>query len=291
MSAHSNGTDLFDQLEINQESEIKKFKSLERYRNEMYQFYSWVVSDVGQGQYIPQRYRESASGRLYSFGYANLQNAPKVIRHCLLAGQYDYDIENCHFTLFSQLAEKYGFITEGINEYILKKHEIRKSLADALGMTDIDLIKKSLVSIIYGSKETVYYKAAIPKYLGSQRAKLFYSMPIVKAIIKDVRIGSKIILDNQHSNQRGNIKNVLGKNIDANLEPRYLIAHLLQGLEAKMLLIARRLFAVKITLLQHDGFTCIGPIDRQLLEETIKKETGYTVEYSEEKLKAPIELD
>jgi len=88
-----------DQSSIDQAAEQDKLKSLKQHRDKIYQLVAWTASDIGQNQYLPQCYRESPSGRLYGFYHPNLQNAPKAIRHALLDGQYDYDIENCHFTL------------------------------------------------------------------------------------------------------------------------------------------------------------------------------------------------
>ena len=287
MKTPSDTLELFDQSSIDQKAELDKLKTLKQYRDIIYPFVAWTASDIGQNQYLPQRYREAPSGRLYSCDHANLQNAPRPIRHALLEGQYDYDIENCHFTLFSQLAYKYGYKATGINYYLRNKTKIRESLADALGLADVTPVKESLLAIIYGAKETRYWDAAIPKNLGQQGAELFFALPVVEAIIKDVEIGTEIIIENQPVNQRGNIKNAMGKNIHSSERSAKVMAHLLQGIEAKILQIARGMFASKISLLQHDGFTCYEKIDRKRLEAAIKKELGYVVKYSEKKLKAP----
>jgi len=277
----------FDQSSIDQAAGQDKLKSLKQLRDKIYQLVAWTASDIGQNQFLPQCYRESPSGRLYSIYHPNLQNAPKAIRHALLDGQYDYDIENCHFTLFSQLANKYGYITNAINHYLKNKSQVRESLADAIGMADVTPVKESLLAIIYGARESSYWKAAIPKYLGQQRAELFFALPIVKDILQDVEIGTAIIIENQVVNQRGNIKNAMDKIIHCSGKSAKVMAHLLQGLEARILEIARRMFASKISLLQHDGFTCDEKIDRKALEATVKKELGYDVKYSETRLKSP----
>ncbi len=277
----------FDQSSIDQAAELDKLKSLKQHRDKIYQLVAWTASDIGQNQFLPQCYREAQSGRLYSFYHANLQNAPKAIRHALLDGQYDYDIENCHFTLFSQLANKYGYITNAINHYLKNKTKVRESLADAIGLADVTPVKESLLAIIYGARESSYWKAAIPKYLGQQMAELFFALPLVKEILKDVEIGTAIIIENQVVNQRGNIKNAMDKIIHCSGKSAKIMAHLLQGIEARILQIARRMFASKISLLQHDGFTCYEKIDRKALETTVKKELGYDVKYSETRLKSP----
>ena len=277
----------FDQSSIDQAAELDKLKSLKQHRDKIYQLVAWTASDIGQNQFLPQCYREAQSGRLYSFYHANLQNAPKPIRHALLDGQYDYDIENCHFTLFSQLAYKYGYKTTAINHYLNNKTKVRKSLADAIGLADVTPVKESLLAIIYGARESSYWKAAIPKYLGQQRAELFFALPIVKDILQDVEIGTAIIIENQVVNQRGNIKNVMDKIIHCSCKSAKVMAHLLQGIEARILQIARRMYASKISLLQHDGFTCYEKIDRKALEATVEKELGYDVKYSETRLKSP----
>jgi hypothetical protein len=287
MKTPSDFIELFDQSSIDQAAELDKLKSLKQYRDTIYQLVAWTASDIGQNQYLPQCYREAPSGRLYSFYHANLQNAPKPIRHALLDGQYDYDIENCHFSLLSQLAKRCGYETNAIDYYLSHKTQVRESLTSAIGFTDITPVKESLLAMIYGAKKSTYWKAAIPKYLGQERAELFYTLPIVKSIFQDIEIATTLIIEHQPVNQRGNIKNAMGKNIHISCEPPKIMAHLLQGIEARILQIARKMFAGKISLLQHDGFTCYEKIDRKALEVAIKKELGYDVKYSEERLKAP----
>ena len=156
MTTLNDSDEPFDQSSIDQAAELEKLKSLKQYRDTIYQLVAWTASDIGQNQFLPQCYREAQSGRLYSFYHANLQNAPKAIRHALLDGQYDYDIENCHFTLFSQLSNKYGYITNAINRYLKNKTKVRESLADAIGLADVIPIKESLLAIIYGARESHY---------------------------------------------------------------------------------------------------------------------------------------
>ena len=116
---------------------------------------------------------------------------------------------------------------------------------------------------------------------------MFFALPLVKDILKDVEIGTDIIIENQSVNQRGNIKNAMGKVIHCSSKSAKIMAHLLQGIEARILQVARRMYASKISLLQHDGFTCYEKIDRKDLETTVKKELGYDVKYSETRLKSP----
>lgn len=86
----------------------------------------------------------------------------------------------------------------------------------------------------------------------------------------------------------GNIKNAMGCSINIKTEGKpKVMAHLLQGIEAKMLEIARETFPGKILLLQHDGFTCAAPVNIKLLEKAIMQRLGYQMEFSEERLQIP----
>jgi hypothetical protein len=57
--------------------------------------------------------------------------------------------------------------------------------------------------------------------------------------------------------KKGFISNAMNKAIRRDAEPKAIMAHILQGIEARILNIALDLFSNEILLLQHDGFTTI----------------------------------
>ena len=72
--------------------------------------------------------------------------------------------------------------------------------------------------------------------------------------------------------------------------PEKILAHLLQGVESKILEIVRIELGNNILLLQHDGFTCAEPVDARSLETMVLNDIGYSIEFSEELLQMPADL-
>lgn len=58
----------------------------------------------------------------------------RIIRKAALHGLWDYDIENCHFAIFSQLAAKYGYQADAVRDYINRKNDIREGIASRVGI-------------------------------------------------------------------------------------------------------------------------------------------------------------
>jgi hypothetical protein len=69
------------------------------------------------------------------------------------------------------------------------------------------------------------------------------------------------------------------------------LAHLIQGVEARMLKVVLKLYAPEIVLLQHDGFASKSRLDVRLLERTISEEIGYSVVLEEERIWVPADLN
>ena len=66
-----------------------------------------------------------------------------------------------------------------------------------------------------------------------------------------------------------------------------LLAHLVQGVEAKMLEVVRLLYPNTLSLMQHDGFTSRRRLDIGRIEEAITEETGYVVQMEETRVGIP----
>ncbi len=259
----------------------------------------YAKTDIGQNKFIVHRYVEHKTGRLYAQGVANLQNAPRSIRQAALQGFYDYDIENCHYALFRQLAARAGFQTPNIDDYLKNKKEVRESLADEIGAPS-GQVKECLIQLIYGARRTEFSKAAIPKtldkkeysisgkaYLDKDSTRKFINHPFVKALYEELKQGRKVIIANQQVSRMGNIKNLMGCTIAADEEEEKILAHILQGIEAKILEIARELYGKDIILLQHDGFTSRIKLNFNRLTTETRDRLGYEVEIKEECLQVP----
>ena len=224
---------------------------------------------------VLHRYTESESGRVYAATTPNLQNCFRVLRETAMAGLYDIDIENCHYSILAQMAAAHGHQCTVINNYLDNKRQFRESLAAEFGISE-DQAKEALIALIYGAKFSVLAKDALPKIFNStQLAKQIYLHPKFLALRDDIANARAVVLKAQEVSRR-TIKNCRGLTIrldDSN--ERQQLAHLLQGVEVTALEAAYRLYPKEIVLLQHDGFTSTEPLDTKRIEAAMLEATGY----------------
>ncbi len=232
-------------------------------------------TDIAGRDTIMHTYIEAKTGRLYAKG-ESLQNAPKDIKAAALHGLYEYDFENCHFAIFSQMAARYGYEAEGVNHYVRKKREVRSTLSTDLGLA-IDDVKMCLIALMYGAHTSIWHENTIPKTIGAERAEALYEHPLFVALDTDLKEGGEAILQGWPK-RRTTMLNAADKWV-GNKEPkRVRLAHLIQGVEAKALERAIELYPDDILLLMHDGFVTSGTVDTRLIEREILKATGYRLE-------------
>ena len=229
--------------------------------------------------FVPHRYAESDSGRLYARG-VNLQNAYRPIRQAALDGMYDYDIENCHYSILDQMAHKHGYECGAVKHYLADKKNVRASLAVEFDV-NVNQVKRALIALVYGATFSEDPQHALPKVLGVDKARAMYQHPQFLALRDDVAAARSAILRG-HPVTRQTIKNLRGLTINIKKhDARQQLAHLLQGVEAVALEAAHRLYPDHIVLLQHDGFTSTRPLDHKAIELTIFEATGYRLEVLE----------
>ena len=81
-------------------------------------------TDVAGPGFVIHRYVESASGRLYAENI-NLQTASRLIKQSALHGLWEYDIQNCHYEIFDQMAQRAGYDAQNIKHYLAGKLKTR----------------------------------------------------------------------------------------------------------------------------------------------------------------------
>jgi hypothetical protein len=227
--------------------------------------------------HIIQRYTQSASGRLYGEGH-HLQNAPRPVRQCALHGLYGYDIENCHYSILTQMAHKHGYVCTAINHYLGNKKQVRQRLSDEFGIT-MGQVKQALIALIYGARLSVRPEDALPDILGDV-ASAIYKHPLFFGLANDIKGAGKVILKSQAVSKQ-TIQNIRGMKINLigedgkKVADSQLLAHLLQGVESLALECAHRLYPDSIVLLEHDGWTSTKPLDIKALGDAIFDGTGY----------------
>jgi len=228
--------------------------------------------------YVMHRYCEYESGRVYAGGVGNLQNCYRVLREAAMAGLYDIDIKNCHYSILAQMAASHGYQCTAIQNYLDDKEPIRRSLAAEFGIS-VRQAKDALIALIYGAKFSVRAKDALPKIFNDTRlAAKIYQHPKFLALRNDIAGARAVVLKAQTVTLR-TIKNCRGltMRLDGSNE-RQQLAHLLQGVEVEALEAAYRLYPKEIVLLQHDGFAATCQLDTKRIKAAMLEATGYRLE-------------
>lgn len=252
-------------------------------------------------------YQEISSGRLYGYGVANLQACVREVRKAALFNQVDIDIENCHYSLLSQMASRIGLETPAMDYYIANKAEVRASVAKALCVPQND-VKRCFISLIYGasssydaydanSKKSKREITEMGQILGDKATHTaFIEHNLVKGLIDDIKAASKAVVDSRiaSTTKCGRLVNDFQKEwiVPAKMTSqayRESMAHVLQGAEALILntmCTTLNGLGVEISCLQHDGITCqqITPAQLQIVTNEVLKNTGYVIRLESENL-------
>jgi hypothetical protein len=241
------------------------------------------------------RYIKGRTGRLYAQG-DSLQTMPRLIRKVALHDLWDYDIENCHYAIFGQMAARRGYEAQAIAAYLADKEATRQGIARRVGVTD-EQVKACLLATMYGARASSWADAAIPETLGGpEAAARLYADPEYAAIRRDIQDGRQVILA-RHPKQPTTILNAAGLRIDRTEPVEALLAHLIQGVEAKALRAAVDAYPDDIVLLMHDGWVSRKQLDRKRLTALMREATaedgfaGYEFEVSEDRITVPADLD
>ena len=222
-----------------------------------------------------QRYHESKAGRLYASG-VNLQNAPKLVKNAALSGCWEHDFENCHYAIFQQLATNVGQHCTAMQHYTDNKTAVRAAIADDVGIT-IKQVKICLLALMYGARESTWHEAAMPQIIGNKAEEL-YQHPFFATFSEEINKSRKQIISLWPNQNQRSIINAMGKPISKKDNGRFIMAHLQQGIEARMLHIAVSHFNDEILLLQHDGFSTLTKIDCSPVISQISNDLNLTMQ-------------
>ena len=259
--------------------------SIERLAQAAAQVIRMAKTDVAGHGFVAHRYVQAASGRLYAKGI-NLQTAPSLIKQAALAGLWEYDFSNCHFTLLAQMAARHGYQCEAIAHYLNHKKATRQAIAAKAGITEAQA-KLCLLAVMYGARASEWHENAIPEAIGQEAAARLLQVEQFKAISADVAQARKTILKHwPRRTSNGRLTNDFGRAIDDKASPAERLAHLLQGVEAKALKAAIDLYPRHICLVQHDGFAAAAMLDCSAIEQAVLEATGYRLELEEKQIQA-----
>lgn len=225
-------------------------------------------------KWIPQRYVQHKTGRLYSDGLS-LQNCCREVRFSALSGCYSYDFDNCHYSLLSQLTTTK---TPSIDFYLANKKEVRANLARELALPEQD-VKQILISLIYGAglPRTFNPKQAIPKICAhSEKYNKLLANSFISALHNEVKIaGGELVAKNtmQTGRHSGKVKNAMGLVSEETKESKKL-SHVLQGYESAALEVVAFMTKTDTAALLHDGWITYSEHDKSAFEIAIFARLG-----------------
>lgn len=239
------------------------------------------------GHAIPQTYVEAPSGRLYCSNTVNLQNAQREVKHAALSGCYEYDFENCHWSLLAQMADAAGVELEAVPEYLQAKKRWRESVALQAAVS-VDDAKMVLTAMIYGAGLEPEPGKALHDALGPDALGRLRQCQEVMALHADVKRAREAVIQAHRRRTDGRVVNAArrvfdGRKVDSRRRSAATLAHILQGAESEALRAAMDA-ATDLRLIQHDGFTTATRQDRKRIEAAILERVGYRLELSEDRI-------
>lgn len=243
-----------------------------------------AMTDGAGASRMVHSYEEAKSGRLYPVGIS-LASVQSVIKDAALAGCWEYDISNCHYSILDQMASKAGYECLAVAHYLKNKDAVRAEIATHAKIS-IDDAKTCLVALIYGARVSASPKTAIAEAIGVPAAKLLKSSPIFKGLAKDIAKAQNVILSTCAKTAKGWYLNAFGKSISHEENPDQIMSHILQGAEAKALQAAINLYPKDIVIVQHDGFASTRRLDAASISKAIHAATGLNLLLAEKQLKA-----
>jgi hypothetical protein len=255
---------------------------LERLRDISTKIIKMAQSHLAGPGHILQVYSISPGGRLYARGL-NLQNAPRLIKDAALHGLWEYDFSNCHFAIVSRMAKSFGLACPHVEHYMADKAQVRQQIADEVGIS-VEAAKQCLLALLYGARPSGRANDAIPAAIGVDAAKRLYAQPAFHSLRHEIEQARGAIINGWIRTPNGSLKNACGKAIRGNARPAALLAHLVQGVEARALMSIVDVYAKDIVLLQHDGFTARKRLDSARLEQVVRDQVGYTLKVEESQL-------
>ena len=267
------------------------------------------LRDVTDSEMLPkgkmyQHYYEGQTGRVYSYGQTSIQTMKKEIRNLVLGGvgYWDYDVKNCHYTIMLELGKYYGLGSfNSFESYIQNKNKIRNALSKELNV-DVSVVKECIIAILYGCKKSVGDKNKLTQLLGIQGHTKLLQNDWIKELFADrERITEGIIQKTLQEPKKHkwlrlcgikkkyfeNIRNKRLNYLDENGKKqtnRIILAHILQGIESKILDICMGVELGRVVVLIHDGFITNGKIDELRYSKAVEDTLGISIEFDKKSL-------
>ena len=286
-------------LGMNYES-YSKTKLENRVKHSLELINKTTVDVLGEGR-ILQLYTEKDSGRLYGDEWLNLQTLPREMRYMAMGGNgyFEYDMENAHYNIMYQFNNMLaGKPLDAIGKYAKTTADTRDRISKATGV-DYEIIKEILIMMVYGASVKQYHtydkhtkknydNAIMDVLLGytddnrNDAVRLFDTIAENKDIIglsndidsakKHIKKNYKIVEKRKHKY----LQNTYGKEtplIDKygrDKNPGSLLSHMMQGIEAALLMFVIEEEGDMFVMPHHDGWVSMIDWDTDTIQQIIK---------------------
>ena len=290
---------VLNSLGMNYES-YSKTKLENRVKHSLELINKTTVDVLGEGR-ILQLYTEKDSGRLYGDEWLNLQTLPREMRYMAMGGNgyFEYDMENAHYNIMYQFNNMLaGKPLDAIGKYAKTTADTRDRISKATGV-DYEIIKEILIMMVYGASVKQYHtydkhtkknydNAIMDVLLGytddnrNDAVRLFDTIAENKDIIglsndidsakKHIKKNYKLVEKRKHKY----LQNTYGKEtplIDKygrDKNPGSLLSHMMQGIEAALLMFVIEEEGEMFVMPHHDGWVSMIDWDTDTIQQIIK---------------------
>ena len=261
--------------------------SLNSYTNlyNLLQLYYWMeaFTKKSDGTAIPQRYVESANGRLvgiFEDGIPHIINTPKRIRKVLMGGMglVDYDISNCHFTIFSHISKQLSLETSMVDYYIDNSSMLREKWSEEFNL-NMKTLKPYLLSWLYGNTNREILANAFSNEIDLNTLKLLRNDTILGGIYDEILANRPAIIESATTSE-GLLANRMGKQTKPS-KPGESLSFLFFGWESKIMETINHHIGDEMKALIYDGW--IGTeVDMGEIQQVVYDELGISIQLHDE---------
>ena len=259
-----------------------------------------TIDVLGEGR-ILQLYQEKDSGRLYGDEWLNLQTLPREMRYMAMGGNdyWEYDMENAHYNIMYQFNNMLsGKPLDSIHRYTKSTAETRDRISKATGI-DISVIKEILIMMIYGASIKQYHTYnkitersqdnalmnILLDYTEDNRNDAINLFDIIAknvdivGLSNDIDYAKKHFKKNYkyiHKRKHTYLQNTYGKETPVldkygrKKGPGSLLSHMMQGIEAALLMFVIEEEGEMFIMPHHDGWVSRIDWDTDTIQQIIK---------------------
>jgi hypothetical protein len=195
---------------------------------------------------------------------------------------HDYDIQCCAPTLIHQYAQRLGMdeYLFALREYLNNKHEVRARLAREMEL-DIAAIKEIINALFCGARIANNPKSDIYEILCGDRTRIEFLKQdeYLTQLRSDIKTCWDHIIPHMPRRRKVNTNRL----IQISCKEKWNVYFELE----RIILNSVRNYLIKESnkhFLIHDGWTCEREVDRDVLRDFVKGETGYEVKFDYEKI-------